>query len=323
MKRLEFVALAVLLAAAPASGEEARGTGRGSVPEGMTAAPSVAGPSAAAVNPGRPEATPPAQASAGSARSPLGQPQCAICIGGNVSAQWTGATGSFHADRVANTRSSGFSGPLELKMVLTANQPVWGQTINSYAFSGAVSLGALQAGYQYTSVDSGTVSYFGSLIPAGQYFLLMYLRENVSGTFYYVDWVQMDKKVSCNGSACTIVQTQTCTEDAYTMCLSGGRYRVTGRWKNQYAGGAQATLSKAKLTDVTGAFWIADANTYEFVVRISTGTDNGRAWVSILTFTDVEFWVAITDVVGGQTKEYHSDPGNRTLIFDPSFFVYP
>ena len=77
------------------------------------------------------------------------------------------------------------------------------------------------------------------------------------------------------------------------------------------------------LTVVTGAFWIANADTYEFMVRISTGTDNGKAWVSILTFTDVEFWVAITDVVNGQSKEYHSAPGNRDLIFDPSFFVYP
>ena len=45
--------------------------------------------------------------------------------------------------------------------------------------------------------------------------------------------------------------------------------------------------------------------------------------MSILTFTDVEFWVAVTDVTNGQSKEYHSDPGNRTLIFDPSTFVFP
>jgi hypothetical protein len=107
------------------------------------------------------------------------------------------------------------------------------------------------------------------------------------------------------------------------MCLVGGRYRVTGRWKNQYAGGAEATLSKAKLTDVTGAFWISDANTYEYMIRVNTATDNGRAWISILTFTDVEFWVAVTDAANGQSKEYHSDPGNRTLIFDPYTFVYP
>jgi PKD repeat protein len=114
-----------------------------------------------------------------------------------------------------------------------------------------------------------------------------------------------------------------CTADTYTMCLVNGRYKVTSHWKNQYAGGAVANLSKAKLTDTTGAFWIADANTYEYLIRFNTATDNGRAWIAIPTFTDVEFWVAVTDTVNGQYKEYHSVPGNRTLIYDPSYFVYP
>jgi hypothetical protein len=257
-------------------------------------------------------------------RSALDQPQCTVCLMGNASATWTGATGSFHIDRVVNYRSSGTSGQLDLKMVLTATQPVWGQTIYSNAFSNTVLLNPLSAGYQYTGVDSGTISYYGSSIPVGQYFLLTLLRENVGGTFGYVDWIQMDGKLSCDGFNCSVIAPpSSCVEDAYTMCLVGGRYRATGRWKNQYAGGAQANLAKAKLTDVTGAFWIADANTYEFMIRVNTATNNGRAWISILTFTDVEFWVAVTDVTTGQTKEYHSDPGNRTLIYDPSTFVYP
>ena len=107
------------------------------------------------------------------------------------------------------------------------------------------------------------------------------------------------------------------------MCLVNGRYRVTSHWQNQYAGGAQATLSKAKLTDFTGAFWIADANTYEYMIRIQTGTSNGRAWISIPTFTDVEFWITVTDTVNGQSKDYHSVPGNRTLLYDPYYFVSP
>ncbi len=238
---------------------------------------------------------------------------------------WTGATGSFHVDNVRNYRSSGVSGPLDLRMIVTSSQPVWGSTISGYNFSASVSLNPLQAGYLYSNVNSGTVSFFGSSVPAGQYFLLLYLRENVSGTLYYVDWIQMSNKVTCDGvTGCSTVQAPgPCSEDAYTMCLLGGRYRVTGRWKNQYAGGAQANLQKAKLTDVTGAFWIADANTYEFMIRVNTATDNGKAWISILTFTDVEFWVAVTDVTNGQSKEYHSDPGNRTLLFDPYTFVYP
>jgi subtilisin family serine protease len=114
-----------------------------------------------------------------------------------------------------------------------------------------------------------------------------------------------------------------CAEDAATMCLVGGRYRIQSHWKNQYGGGVVSTLSKAKLTDVTGAFWIADANTYEYLIRFNTVTDNGRIWVAIPTFTDVEFWIDVTDTRTGQFNEYHSAAGNRTLLYDPYTFVYP
>ena len=115
----------------------------------------------------------------------------------------------------------------------------------------------------------------------------------------------------------------TCVDDATTMCLVGGRYRIRSHWKNQYAGGALSTLSKAKLTDATGAFWIADSNTYEYMIRLQPGQSNGRTWIAVPTFTDVEFWIDVTDTHTGQSREYHSPQGNRTLIYDPFFFVYP
>jgi minor extracellular serine protease Vpr len=114
-----------------------------------------------------------------------------------------------------------------------------------------------------------------------------------------------------------------CVEDTFTMCLVGGRYQIRSHWRNQYAGGAVSTLSKAKLTDVTGAFWIANASTYEYLLRFNTVTNNGRIWVAIPTFTDVEFWIDVTDTRTGQSNEYHSPAGNRTLIYDPYTFVYP
>ena len=107
------------------------------------------------------------------------------------------------------------------------------------------------------------------------------------------------------------------------MCLVSGRYKVTSHWKNQYGGGAEATLSKAQLTDTTGAFWMSDASTLEYLIRIQTGTGDGHAWIAIPTFTDVEFWIDVTDTKSGQYYEYHSPIGNRTLIYDPYLFVYP
>ncbi|MEO8586096.1 MAG: hypothetical protein ABI584_08035 [Acidobacteriota bacterium] len=264
------------------------------------------------------------QGGSSAGRAALDQAGCTICAGTPASVSWNGNSGSFHVDRIVNSRSSGFSGPLDLKVALTAAQPVFGQTISSFSFSSSLTFSPLQAGFQYKPVDSGTFSFFGNTIPAGEYFMMLFLRENVGGTYFYQDFILLDKKVSCNGSGCSIVTPPAgCTEDATTMCLVNGRYKVTSNWKNQYAGGATANLNKAKLTDVTGAFWIANASTYEYMIRVNTATDNGRAWMTILTFTSVEFWVQVTDTRTGQFKEYHSSPGNVTLIYDPSFFVYP
>ncbi len=257
-----------------------------------------------------------------SSRSPLSQSGCTICLTGTGSVQWVGTSGSYHVDAIQNFRSSGTSGSLDLRVALSSSMPVFGQTITYYTFTDIKQFNPLAAGFQYTNVNSGTVGFYPSLIPAGQYYMFLYLREYQGGSSYaYTDFMLMNNRVSCNGAACSTVAT--CVEDAYTMCLVNGRYRVTSYWQNQYAGGATANLSKTKLTDTTGAFWIANASTYEYMIRFNTATDNGRVWIAIPTFTDVEFFITVADTVNGQTKQYHSAPGNRTLIYDPSYFVYP
>lgn len=259
---------------------------------------------------------PPSSATGSSSAAPKSALALAslINIEGNVSYHLDATTGYFTTDRVSNHRASGTSGTLRLELWATKGSPASG-SVTGYRLA-IDTLGQLQAGYYFYNINSGTFSY--TQPAAGCYYMSLLLTEFDGSGYPYIDYVVFPNLVSFQGGSCS-----GCTEDNYTMCLVGGHYRVTGRWKNQYAGGAQATLSKAKLTDVTGAFWIADPNTYEFMIRISTATDNGRAWVSILTFTDVEFWVAVTDVTSGQSNEYHSIPGNRTLIYDPNTFVYP
>ncbi|MFI5118807.1 MAG: hypothetical protein ACHQM4_00250 [Thermoanaerobaculia bacterium] len=238
-----------------------------------------------------------------------------IDIEGNVSYSLSAATGYFTADRVSNNRSGGTSGTLRLELWASTNSPASGGSVIGYQLA-IDTLGTLQAGYYYSNINSGTFSY--TQPPTGCYYISLLLTE-FDGTGYpYIDYVVFPNRVTFRGGSCV-----GCTEDAFTMCLVNGRYRVTSHWRNQYAGGATATLSKAKLTDLTGAFWIADADTYEYLIRFNTATNNGRIWVAIPTFTDVEFWVDVTDTIGGQTKEYHSLPGNQTLIYDPFYFIYP
>ncbi|HQR66336.1 MAG TPA: NHL repeat-containing protein [Thermoanaerobaculia bacterium] len=136
-----------------------------------------------------------------------------------------------------------------------------------------------------------------------------------------------DVYVSDSGNAVvrkiTVTRGGTCVQDASTVCLIGRRYRVTSHWQNQYAGGQAGTLSATALTDATATFWYFDANTFEYLIRVNTATDNGHAWISISTFTDVEFWIEVTDMASGQHAEYHSPAGNRTMLYDYWTFIFP
>ncbi|MBK9063601.1 MAG: hypothetical protein IPL89_10455 [Acidobacteria bacterium] len=329
MKPFRFALLAAVLLALPASAEEARGAGepvrvdrakKPVVKEGRLLKEAAAARSLAVFKADSDVAfsEPLGSAPGPGTAAPIRVPALvgAVNIEGNVFYSLGPTTGYFTADRVANHRASGTSGTLRLELWATTTSPASG-SVNGYRL-GTYTLGTLQAGVHVLQHQLGDLFVFGSP-PAGCYYMSLLLTEFDGSGYPYIDYVLFPNRAAFGGGSCSV----TCTEDANTMCLLGGRYRVTGRWKNQYAGGAQANLSKVKLTDVTGAFWIADASTYEFMIRVNTATDNGRAWMSILTFTDVEFWVAVTDVTNGQSKEYHSDPGNRTLIFDPNTFVYP
>ena len=143
---------------------------------------------------------------------------------------------------------------------------------------------------------------------------------NIAGTSIF----QIDD-VSILTNPTTPPPSATCTEDALTMCLGGGRYRVTSHWKNQYVGDTVTTpMQKTDLTDIVGAFW-KDAGAYQFFVSVNPATAalNGHTWVAINTFSGVEFWVDVTDTVNGQYREYHNPPENKTLVEDRTFFVYP
>ena len=106
------------------------------------------------------------------------------------------------------------------------------------------------------------------------------------------------------------------------MCLVGGRYRVTSYWRNQYAAAPGGALQGE-----------ADGRNRRVLdrglqhVRVPDQVQHGHEQRQNL---DRDSHVnrrrvlgGRADTVGGQTKEYHSVPGNQTLIYDPFFFVYP
>ena len=229
-----------------------------------------------------------------------------ISPGGLVSTfAGSGAVGSADGLRTA----ASFNAPSGVAVDGTGNVYVadrGNSKIRKITATGVVSTWA-GSGQPGNADGTGTAASFGA--PSG-------VAADASGTLYVTDLVNNNvRKISKLATPCT--------PDAFTACLIGSRYRVTSHWRNQYAGSQVNTLSAAPLTDGTAAFYLSDADVYEYLIRINTATDNGRAWISIPTFTDVEFWIAVQDMVNGQYDEYHNVPGNRTLIYDPYFFDYP
>ena len=206
------------------------------------------------------------------------------------------------------------SAPSVCTISCSASAPSTGQTGQSLSFTSSATPSNCGGSVSY-SWNFGDGQTSGSQNPSHVY--------SSAGTYTWTLTAYVGSTQCQKTGTISIAVAGSCNEDSLTMCLISGRYRVTSYWRNQYAGGALSNLNKTRLTDATGAFWIADANTYEYMIRFNTVTDNGRAWISIPMFTDVEFWIMVQDTVNGQSQTYHSPAGNRTLIYDPFFFVYP
>ena len=143
-------------------------------------------------------------------RTPLNQPGCAICIIGTPAVQWSSNSGSFHVDRVEN-RQEGESSDLALLVVLDSKYPVWeryGMKFGDYELSDWVWLDPLPVGGSYSNIDSGTIGFHGSKVPAGEYFMRVMLLHDIGwAPTFYTDYVVMDDKVTCDGSKCSVLGT--------------------------------------------------------------------------------------------------------------------
>ena len=164
------------------------------------------------------------------------QTGCTICLEGSSSVQWIGTSGSYAVDGIGNFRSSGTSGTLDLRIALSSNMPVFGQTITYYTFTDIKQFNPLAAGFHYTNVSSGTVGFYPSLIPAGQYYMFMYLREFQGGSSYaYTDFAVMNNRVTCNGASCTTVATLSRIRTRCVSSADGTGSRATGRTSTRAA----------------------------------------------------------------------------------------
>ncbi len=85
-----------------------------------------------------------------------------------------------------------------------------------------------------------------------------------------------------------------CTANATTLCLQGGRFRVTVNWRTP--NGNQGVGMGVPLTGDTGYFWFFNPANVEMVLKVLRGcSNNGNFWVFAGGLTNVEATITVVD----------------------------
>jgi hypothetical protein len=112
----------------------------------------------------------------------------------------------------------------------------------------------------------------------------------------------------------------TCAEDATSLCLNGGRFRVQVGWRVP-AQGTSGPARATSLTSDTGHFWFFSANNVELVVKVVDGRAfNARFWVFYGALSNVEYTITVTDTATGAVKTYTNADGNLASVADTDAF---
>jgi photosystem II stability/assembly factor-like uncharacterized protein len=90
-----------------------------------------------------------------------------------------------------------------------------------------------------------------------------------------------------------------CAPDATTLCLQGGRFAASVRWRD--FAGHTGFGTAIPLTSDTGSFWFFDAGIHELAVKVIDGLGfNGSYWVFFGSLSNVEFELTVVDTVSGE-----------------------
>ncbi len=93
-----------------------------------------------------------------------------------------------------------------------------------------------------------------------------------------------------------------CTPDANSLCLNGGRFKVTATWQSATGSGTGTAIPG---TSDTGQFWFFSSQNVEMVVKVLNGCGfNQRYWVFAGGLTNVQVTMTVTDAANGTVKTY-------------------
>jgi hypothetical protein len=123
-------------------------------------------------------------------------------------------------------------------------------------------------------------------------------------------------QLECSGSA-----PGACTANATTLCLNGGRFRVTTIFSAPSLGITNAQAQAVPLTSDTGYFWFFSASNVELVLKAVDGRPvNGYFWVFFGALSDVAYTITVTDTVTGAVKTYTNTAGHLASVADVTAF---
>ncbi|HXO20813.1 MAG TPA: NBR1-Ig-like domain-containing protein, partial [Thermoanaerobaculia bacterium] len=132
--------------------------------------------------------------------------------------------------------------------------------------------------------------------------------------------VKADPPAAATAAGAATSAAASCSPDARTLCLLGGRFQVSVDWHDQHnSRNGQGTAIPG--TDETGTFWFFDPANVELVVKLLDGRAlNGKFWVFYGALSDVEYSVNVKDLATGIHRAYHNDPGNICGVGDTGAF---
>jgi CSLREA domain-containing protein len=117
--------------------------------------------------------------------------------------------------------------------------------------------------------------------------------------------------------------TAACVAGGSTLCLNGGRFRVTATFQT---GGTTSPAQGVTLTDESGYFWFFSPGNVEVTVKVLNACAlNNRYWVFAAGMTNVRVDLTVTDTKTGTTKSYTNPQGRvfRSILDTGAFATCP
>ena len=99
-----------------------------------------------------------------------------------------------------------------------------------------------------------------------------------------------------------------CVENATTVCLNGGRFKVEATWRTPQ--GQTGPGRANRLTEDTTSFWFFEDTNVEMIVKVLNAcVVNQRYWVFAGGLTNVEVQLKVTDTATGEFQTYVNPQG--------------